>query len=340
MKAAALIATLLALGWTAAEARACTELFTPNDFLSVSCKVAGSSIAAAEFSKVCAPACRQGFSSYIAALRASCGAAGNAEAARVQAGCSAQVRPQVMVNANADAQQCLDYFSPNDFLHSSCRIGGSRVQAADFAKVCSSQCSQDLKSYTLALRSTCAAAGDAEAKRIEAGCGSSIRANIVAEDTKCTDSFGPNDFLRGRCQVEDGDIDSADELQKVCAGVCRQDLNGYLYALRSACAADGDAEARRIENACHSAAVTSMLFSTSTNSNSCISYYNANDFLKPACQVNDGKITSSADFAKVCSSECRQDLSGYLSALRATCANEGDFEASRIENGCSAGRGL
>jgi hypothetical protein len=335
MKAAALIATLLAFGWTPAEARACTELFTPNDFLAGACKVAGSSITAADFAKVCAPSCHQGFASYVAALRASCGAAGNAEAARVQAGCAGpRVQPNI-INANA---QCLDYFSPNDFLHSSCRVSGNRIQAGDFAKVCSSSCSQDLKSYNLALRSTCGAEGDAEAKRIEAGCGSSVRANVAA-DVQCVDSFGPNDFLRAECQVQDGDLDEAAEFKKVCSGVCRQDLNGYLYALRSACAADGDAAARKIENECHSVAFN-QFYSANSNSNSCIAYYNANDFLRPSCQVSDGKITSSADFAKVCSSECKQDLSGYLSALRATCANEGNFEASRIENGCAAGRGL
>ena len=88
MKFLGFITAILAFGYApAVEARTCTQLFTPNDFLSGSCKISGDSISASDFANICSSECIQETKGYIIALRAACVAAGNIEAARIQAGC-------------------------------------------------------------------------------------------------------------------------------------------------------------------------------------------------------------------------------------------------------------
>lgn len=319
---------LLIIGYANAARGNCLDLFAPNDFLSAGCQIAGRTPASTEFARICSSSCIQGLQSYTLALKSACGTDGVAEAARVEAECSKVVSPRILKLSS----DCLDYFSPNDFLNAACQISGRRVSGADLSKLCSASCSQGLSSYSLALRSSCGTVGVAEAKRIEDGCESSKTISYAIHDasSRCIDGFGPNDFLNIKCQIQDGSIDSPAEFQRVCSDECRFDLKSYLYALKAACANEGAAEALRIENGCKSTSYAA----NAVFGKSCISFYNASDFLKPDCQIGDARVVSSSDFAKVCSPNCQQDLRGYLSALRATCSTEGDLEASRVEKGC------
>jgi hypothetical protein len=71
-----------------------------NDFLLLSCKVSGDSISASDFAKVCSSECLTQTKGYIAALRAGCGAAGNSEAARIQAVCESSSSSFSNIRAN------------------------------------------------------------------------------------------------------------------------------------------------------------------------------------------------------------------------------------------------
>jgi hypothetical protein len=168
----AVLAALLAMGSVSAvPQKSCTELFTPNDFLSVGCKISGSSLQTQDFSKVCSNDCVQGLHSYTLALKSSCGAKGAELASEIESHCSAHGIKALFTDSDPS---CFSYVKPNDFLKGGCRVQGSRISAAEYSKVCSRACAQDLKTYEIALNSTCNAASDpsghAEVQKIQAAC--------------------------------------------------------------------------------------------------------------------------------------------------------------------------
>lgn len=236
--------------------------------------------------------------------------------------------------ANAAGGNCLDLFSPNNFLGAGCQIAGKSPVPSEFARICTTSCIQGLQSYTLALKSACGSYGVDEAARIEAECSKATSpGNPPESPLKCLDYFSPNDFLSHACQISGKRVTNAD-FSKLCSASCSQGLSSYSLALRSSCGTVGETEARRIEDGCKkSKTITYVILDASSR---CIDGFRPNDFLNIKCRIQDGSIDSPAEFQKVCSDECRSDLTSYLHALEAACGNEGAAEALRIENGCKS----